>query len=47
MHQAKKDIDILLEELEKLTAEYEVKKAEYRNRLAGLGGEWEGPSEGS
>ena len=47
MHQAKKDIDILLEELEKLTGEYEVKKAEYRNRLAGLGGEWEGPSEGS
>jgi ATP-binding cassette subfamily F protein 3 len=47
MHQAKTDIDILLEDLEKLTGEYEEKKAEYEIRLAGLGGEWEGPSEGS
>ena len=47
MHQAKTDIDILLEDLEKLTGEHEVKKAEYETRLAGLGGEGEGPSEGS
>jgi ATP-binding cassette subfamily F protein 3 len=47
MHQAKTDIDLLLEDLEKLTGEYEKKKAEYEIRLAGLGGEGEGPSEGS
>jgi len=47
MHQAKTDIDILLEDLEKLTGEHEVKKAEYETRLAGLGGEGECPSEGS
>jgi len=47
MHQAKTDIDLLLEDLEKLTGEYEKKKAEYEIRLAGLEGEWEGPSEGS
>jgi ATP-binding cassette subfamily F protein 3 len=47
MHQAKTEIDIVLEDLEKLTGEHEEKKAEYETRLAGLGGEWEGPSEGS
>ena len=47
MHQAKTDIDLLLEDLEKLTGEYEKKKAEYEIRLAGLGGEGDGPSEGS
>jgi ATP-binding cassette subfamily F protein 3 len=47
MHQAKTDIDLLLEDLEKLTGEYEKKKAEYEIRLAGLGGEGQGPSEGS
>jgi len=47
MHQAKTEIDILLEDLEKLTGEHEEKKAEFESRLAGLGGEWEGPSEGS
>jgi len=47
MHQAKTDIDILLEDLEKLTVEHEEKKAEYETRFAGLGGEGEDPSEGS
>jgi ATP-binding cassette subfamily F protein 3 len=47
MHQAKTDIDILLEDLEKLTVEHEEKKAEYETRFAGLGGEEEDPSEGS
>lgn len=47
MHQAKTDIDILLEDLEKLTGEHQEKKAEYEARIAGLGGEGEGHSEGS
>ncbi len=47
MHQAKTDLDLFLEDLETLTGEYEKKKAEYEIRLAGLGGEWEGPSGGS
>jgi len=47
MHQAKTEIDILLEDLEKLTVEHQEKKAEYEARIAGLGGEGEGPSEGS
>jgi len=47
MHQAKTDIDILLEDLERLTGEHQEKKAEYEARIAGLGGEGEGPSKGS
>jgi ATP-binding cassette subfamily F protein 3 len=47
MHQAKTDIDILLEDLEKLTVEHEENKAEYETRFAGLWDEGEDPSEGS
>jgi ATP-binding cassette subfamily F protein 3 len=41
MHQAKTDIDILLEDLEKLTREQEDKKASFDARLSGLDGEGE------
>jgi len=41
MHQTKTDIDILLEDLEKLTREQEDKKASFDARLSGLAGEGE------
>jgi hypothetical protein len=39
MHQAKKMIDGFLEELEKLTSEYEGRKAEFDARLRALDAE--------
>jgi hypothetical protein len=42
MHQAKKTIDALLEELQPLSGEYEAKKAEYDAKLRAFDEENEG-----